>query len=203
MNSLKGQAAVLRIFSHLLLPSPGTDPIMKLHYVKEIIFVRSFFPFCHSCAKRIGLVIWVDEFSMERYKIKQIFIFCQKSIPQNKSFCELIQWRVIINWASFLQNPIVSYEDIDFSPTTFSILYPSIENSTNHNTIVPILIGGDFNIDLKSYSGLDKHADFLYVPYRPISGNLAKDLKNTFLFTVDSLQGEAHHTISRCLNLRI
>ena len=36
--------------------------------------------------------------------------------------------------------------------------------------------------------GLDKYADFLYVPYRPISGNLAKDLKNTFLFTVDSLQ---------------
>jgi len=56
------------------------------------------------------------------------------------------------------------------------------------NWFVPILIGGDFNIDLKSYSGLDKHADFLYVPYRPISGNLAKDLKNTFLFTVDSLQ---------------
>ncbi len=26
------------------------------------------------------------------------------------------------------------------------------------------------------------------MPYRPISGNLAKDLKNTFLFTVDSLQ---------------
>ena len=66
MNSLKGQAAVLRIFFHLLLPSLGTDPIMKLHYVKEIIFARSFFPFCHSCAKRIGLVIWVFEFSMER-----------------------------------------------------------------------------------------------------------------------------------------
>ena len=56
------------------------------------------------------------------------------------------------------------------------------------NWFVPILIGGDFNIDLKSYSGLDKYADFLYVPYRPISGNLAKDLKNTFLFTIDSLQ---------------
>ena len=203
MNSLKGQATVLRIFSHLLLPSLGTDLIMKLHYVKEIIFARSFFPFYHSCAKRIGLVIWAVEFSMERQKIKQIFIFQPKINTLKRNHFVLTQWRVVINWASFLQNTIVSYEGIDFSATTFAILYPSIENSTTHNTIVPILIGGDFNIDLKSYSGLDKHADFLYVPYRPISGNLAKDLKNTFLFTVDSLQGEAHHTISRCLNLRI
>ena len=82
-------------------------------------------------------------------------------------------------------------------------MLPRVKNSIIQLTIVPILIGGDFNIDLKSYSGLEKHADFLYVPYRPISGNLAKDLKNTFLFTVDSLQGEAHHTFSRRLNLRI
>ena len=58
-----------------------------------------------------------------------------------------------------------------------------------NNWYVPILIGGDFNMDLKSYD-LENHSDFLYVPYRPISGNLAKDLKNTFLFTVDSLQVE-------------
>lgn len=56
-----------------------------------------------------------------------------------------------------------------------------------NNWFVPILIGGDFNIDLKSYD-LEKHSEYLYVPYRPISGSLAKDLKNTFLFTVDSLQ---------------
>ena len=30
--------------------------------------------------------------------------------------------------------------------------------------------------------------EFLLVPYRPISGKMAKDLKNTFLFTMDSLQ---------------
>lgn len=30
--------------------------------------------------------------------------------------------------------------------------------------------------------------EFLLVPYRPISGKMAKDLRNTFLFTMDSLQ---------------
>ena len=78
-------------------------------------------------------------------------------------------------------------------------MLPRVKNSIIQLIIVPILIGGDFNIDLKSYSGLDKHADFLYVPYRPISGNLAKDLKNTFLFTVDSLQVTEYEFIT-CFN---
>jgi hypothetical protein len=56
-----------------------------------------------------------------------------------------------------------------------------------NNWHIPILIGGDFNMDMKSFD-MDKYADFLCVPYRPVSGSLAKDLKNTFLFTVDSLQ---------------
>ena len=36
---------------------------------------------------------------------------------------------------------------------------------------------------------MDKsYPEFLLVPYRPISGKMAKDLRNTFLFTMDSLQ---------------
>ena len=53
-----------------------------------------------------------------------------------------------------------------------------------NNWHIPILIGGDFNMDMKSFN-MEKHAEFFYVPYRPVSGSLAKDLKNTFLFTVD------------------
>ena len=49
------------------------------------------------------------------------------------------------------------------------------------------LVGGDFNMDMKSYD-LKRYSDFLLVPYRPVSGNLAKDLKNSFVFTFDSLQ---------------
>ena len=30
--------------------------------------------------------------------------------------------------------------------------------------------------------------EFLLVPYRPVSGKLAKDLRNTFIFTMDTLQ---------------
>ncbi len=59
-----------------------------------------------------------------------------------------------------------------------------------NNWQIPILIGGDFNMDMKSFMELnmETHKDFLCVPYRPISGSLAKDLRNTFLFTLDSLQ---------------
>lgn len=57
----------------------------------------------------------------------------------------------------------------------------------SHNWNIPILIGGDFNMDMKSFE-MDSYPDFLCVPYRPVSGSLAKDLKNTFLFTMDSLQ---------------
>ena len=30
--------------------------------------------------------------------------------------------------------------------------------------------------------------EFLLVPYRPISGKMAKDLRNTFIFTMDTIQ---------------
>lgn len=56
-----------------------------------------------------------------------------------------------------------------------------------NNWHIPLLVGGDFNMDMKSFD-FEKHSEFLCVPYRPISGSLAKDLKNTFLFSVDSLQ---------------
>ena len=42
-------------------------------------------------------------------------------------------------------------------------------------------------MDMKSYD-LKRYPDFLLVPYRPVSGNLAKDLKNSFVFTFDCLQ---------------
>ena len=45
-----------------------------------------------------------------------------------------------------------------------------------HN--VPIIVGGDFNMDMKSYD-LKDFPQLLLVPYRPVSGKLAKDLKNT------------------------
>ncbi len=38
------------------------------------------------------------------------------------------------------------------------------------------------SFDMKAYPG------FALVPYRPISGTLAKDLRNTFMYTMDSLQ---------------
>ena len=59
------------------------------------------------------------------------------------------------------------------------------------------LVGGDFNMDMKSYD-LKRFADFLLVPYRPVSGNLAKDLKNSFVFTFDSLQVRQKESNEMC-----
>ena len=59
------------------------------------------------------------------------------------------------------------------------------------NWKIPILIGGDFNMDMKSFS-TKAFPEFVLVPYRPVSGALAKDLKNTFMFTMDSLQVRLH-----------
>ena len=55
----------------------------------------------------------------------------------------------------------------------------------NHN--IPVVIGGDFNMDMKSYD-LKDFPQLLLVPYRPMSGKLAKDLKNTFICTMDCMQ---------------
>ncbi len=51
-----------------------------------------------------------------------------------------------------------------------------------NNWNVPILVGGDFNLDMKSFD-MKAYPTFTLVPYR-----LAKDLKNTFMYTMDSLQ---------------
>ena len=56
-----------------------------------------------------------------------------------------------------------------------------------NNWHISILIGGDFMMDMKSFD-FQRFSEFMCVPYRPVSGSLARDLKNTFLFTVDSLQ---------------
>lgn len=56
-----------------------------------------------------------------------------------------------------------------------------------NNGQMPILIGGDFNMDMKSFD-TRLYPDFVVVPYRPLSGVLARDLRHTFVFTVDSLQ---------------
>ena len=58
----------------------------------------------------------------------------------------------------------------------------------SNNLQIPILVGGDFNMDMKSYDMSD-YKDLSIVPYRPLSGkNVMRDLRNTFLFTMDALQ---------------
>jgi len=56
------------------------------------------------------------------------------------------------------------------------------------NWRVPLVIGGDFSMDMRSFDGFKAFPHFALVPYRTVSGSLAKDLKNTFVFTMDSLQ---------------
>ena len=58
----------------------------------------------------------------------------------------------------------------------------------SNNLGIPILVGGDFNMDMKSYD-MERYKDLSIVPYRPLSGkNVMRDLRNTFLFTMDALQ---------------
>jgi len=57
----------------------------------------------------------------------------------------------------------------------------------SNNWSIPILVGGDFNMDMKSYD-ISEHPELLFVPYRPLSGKNLRDFKNTFLFTLDNLQ---------------
>ena len=56
----------------------------------------------------------------------------------------------------------------------------------SNNWNIPTLVGGDFNMDMKSFDLQD--SEFMLVPYRPVSGKNAKDFKNTFIFTSDTLQ---------------
>ena len=58
----------------------------------------------------------------------------------------------------------------------------------HNNQNIPILVGGDFNMDMKSYDFID-HKDLSIVQTRPVSGkNVMRDLRNTFLYTMDTLQ---------------
>ena len=41
-------------------------------------------------------------------------------------------------------------------------------------------------MDMKSFN-MKICPEFIIVPYRPVSGSLAKDMKNTFMFTMDTL----------------
>ena len=47
-------------------------------------------------------------------------------------------------------------------------------------------MGGDFNMDMSSYD-LSSHPELNLVPYRPKSGK-NRGMKNTFLFTMDTIQ---------------
>ncbi len=68
------------------------------------------------------------------------------------------------------------------------------------NWHIPMIIGGDFNMDMKSFNMTD-HPEYALVPYRPVSGTLAKDLKNTFMYTMDTLQVTAvPYVIYVCTN---
>ena len=49
----------------------------------------------------------------------------------------------------------------------------------SNNLQIPILVGGDFNMDMKSYDMSD-YKDLSIVPYRPLSG------KNVMLFSYGS-----------------
>ena len=70
----------------------------------------------------------------------------------------------------------------------------------SNNLQIPILVGGDFNMDMKSYDMSD-YKDLSIVPYRPLSGkNVMRDLRNTFLFTMDALQVKTNHQNSFLLN---
>jgi hypothetical protein len=82
-----------------------------------------------------------------------------------KTFFNSLNFHLSGSSESVSKQPTQLTIKLNFWPKPLVIFYPSLENSTTHITIVPILIGGDFNIDLKSYSGLDKHADFLYELY--------------------------------------
>ena len=68
----------------------------------------------------------------------------------------------------------------------------------HNNQNIPILVGGDFNMDMKSYDFID-HKDLSIVQTRPVSGkNVMRDLRNTFLYTMDTLQVQDVITRSAC-----
>lgn len=67
-------------------------------------------------------------------------------------------------------------------------LFKFLEKMRTNIRKIPILIGGDFNMDMKSFDAAEKYPDLMVVPFRPASGAKVKDLKNTFVVTMDSLK---------------
>ena len=49
-------------------------------------------------------------------------------------------------------------------------------------------MGGDWNMDMHSQLPSKAYPEFGHVPYRPMSGKRARDLRNTFVYTLDNLQ---------------
>ncbi|TRY78703.1 hypothetical protein TCAL_14425 [Tigriopus californicus] len=66
-------------------------------------------------------------------------------------------------------------------------LFKFLERMRSNIRKIPILIGGDFNMDMKSFD-TEKYPDLMVAPFRPASGAKVKDIKNTFLVTMDSLK---------------
>jgi hypothetical protein len=82
-------------------------------------------------------------------------------------------------------------------------LYAFVDILRAKNCHIPIIIGGDFNMDMKSYEN-EAYPDLSALPYRPSSGKTMKDLKNTVVYTLDTLQitewsyKQAHPEVFSC-----
>ncbi|CAB4063757.1 ANKFY1 [Lepeophtheirus salmonis] len=69
------------------------------------------------------------------------------------------------------------------------------------NSWFPILLGGDFNMDIMKNSE-DLNKEFFFVSYRPTSGTMLKDLKTTFAFNWDYLLA-TETRVKHCLGIVI
>ena len=67
-------------------------------------------------------------------------------------------------------------------------LFAFIAILRSKNCGVPVLVGGDWNLDMRSQLPSKAYPEFGHVPYRPMSGKRARDLKNTFVYTLENLQ---------------
>ena len=57
-----------------------------------------------------------------------------------------------------------------------------------NNRAIPVLVGGDFNMDMKNFN-IEKFNDYGIVSYRTQGGSSKfKDLRETFMYTMDCLQ---------------
>ncbi len=66
--------------------------------------------------------------------------------------------------------------------------YAFVDILRSNNCKIPVLIGGDFNMDMRSFPS-QAYPEFGLVPYRPSSAKVVgRDLKNTFVFMMDCMQ---------------